>query len=385
MGCGAAPIYSRTGSEAGGGRGTDGPPGNEPGGRAGAIGSEGGPAGTAGMSGPSVGGAPAATGGAATGGVSQTGGGPGTASGGANAVSGGASGKGSGGVGAGAAGAGGMGSGGHGSGGQATGGQATGGSGTGGQGTAGSGGGLPGTGGAGSGGRATGGQGGAGGQGIGGAAPTRLIVSIDFVGGRTKAAAAMADTEVAGARRASHWNSASGAMGSLSNLTLSDGTTSVAKITWNAPSMSADPGTWTIGYADAPGDVRMMNGYLDPTWSAVPSAATTILTISGLPAAIASGTYDVYVYTLANLDGDTRSYQYGIGNTVQTVTQDMEPAAPASPYPYVLANDSMRGTHVMFERVTGASIGVTAKPVSSTVSRFRAPINGIQIVWPSGS
>ena len=52
---------------------------------------------------------------------------------------------------------------------------------------------------------------------------------------------------------------------------------------------------------------------------------------------------------------------------------------------YASANSSMTGTHVVFSGVSGASFSVTAKPVSGTNSRYRAPVNGIQIVWPSGS
>jgi hypothetical protein len=214
-----------------------------------------------------------------------------------------------------------------------------------------------------------------------------LIVSVDFVGGRPPAATVkMTDAETAGARPAAHWNSAEGAMGTLANLMLSDGSTSAATVAWNAPLSAANLGLWTIGYTDAPGDVRMMNGYLDPTWATIPTAPSTILTVSGLPAAIASGTYDVYVYTFGYVTTDMRSYQYSVGSEFQTVAQDANPPIPpASPYPYASANDSGVGTHVVFSRVTGASVSVTVKPVSGTNVRYRAPINGIQIVWPSGS
>src|SRR4051812_5407950 len=329
-GCGASPTYSRYGREKGGEGGSPSDP--EPLGQAGASGSGGGEIGTAGISGlaGSGGSVTEGSGGTGTGGVSLIGGAPGTASGGVSVVAGGTSGKGSGGQGIGAAGSLGQASGGQGSGGQAAGGQGMAGRGMGGAGTGGQGAGTPGTGGSGTGGQAIGGHQGAGGQGTGGAEPMRLILSIDLVGGRGKAGTEMADAEMAGARRASHWNSAAGTTGTLANLTLSDGTASAARITWNASTATQDPGIWTLAYTDAPGDVRMMNGYLDPTWSAVPAVAPTVLTISGLPAAIASGKYDVYLYTLGSLDGDTRSYQYGVGSTMQTVAQDTEPGAPPS-------------------------------------------------------
>jgi hypothetical protein len=194
----------------------------------------------------------------------------------------------------------------------------------------------------------------------------------------------MSAYETAGARTATRWNSAQGAMGTLGSLTLSDGTTSNATITWNALQAGATNGMWTMNYADQPGDLRMMNGYLDPRWTSIPSSASTLFTVSGLPASIASGTYDVYVYTL----GDTamRSYQYGLGSQVQTVQQNSAPPVPPpSPYPYASANDSMTGTHVVFTSITGDSFSVTVKPVSATNNVYRAPVNGVQIVWPAGS
>lgn len=263
----------------------------------------------------------------------------------------------------------------------ATGGAGTGGApATGGRGTGGAA-----TGGAGTGGAATGGTG-TGGAGTGGAAPTRLLLSIDFVGGRSSAATAMSAYETAGARPAMHWNSAQGAMGSLASLSLSDGTTSNATVTWNALQSGATMGMWTINYADQAGDLRMLNGYLDPTWPSIPSTASTLVTVSGLPASIASGSYDVYIYTVGDTGSDMRSYQYGLGSQVQTVQQNSAPpVSPPSPFPYASANDSMTGTHVVFTSITGASFSVTAKPISGTNSRYRAPVNGIQIVWPAGS
>lgn len=320
------------------------------------------PAGSGGMPAAGTGGAPMSTGGGPGSGGATGGGSGGRASGGATATGGAGSGQ----------------SGGS----PATGGMmmATGGAGAAAPGS----GGEPATGGRGTGGAASGGAG-TGGAGTGGA-PTRLILSIDFVGGRSTAATAMSASETAGARPATNWNSAQGAMGSLASLTLSDGTTSNAAITWNALESGATTGTWAVNYADQPGDLRMLNGYLDPTWPTIPGTAPTLFTVSGLPAAIASGSYDVYVYTIGDSLNDTRSYQYGLGSQVQTVTQSSPPAVPPpSPFPYASANDNMTGTHVVFTAITGGTFSVTAKPVSGTNNRYRAPVNGVQIVWPAGS
>ena len=99
-------------------------------------------------------------------------------------------------------------------------------------------------------------------------------MSIDFIGGRTAtggtggamlvAAPAMAATEVAGVKPAAHWNGAANITGTLANLLLADGTATSASVMWNSPSMGTNPGEWMVGFADMPGNTRMMNGYLDP-------------------------------------------------------------------------------------------------------------------------
>jgi hypothetical protein len=81
-----------------------------------------------------------------------------------------------------------------------------------------------------------------------------------------------------------------------------------------------------------------------------------------------------------------RSYQYAIGNTAITVVQSTgPPIPPATPYPYVVAPEMGMGTHIIFRGVTGASFALTVKPVGGTTTSPRAPVNGFQIVSPSGS
>jgi hypothetical protein len=193
------------------------------------------------------------------------------------------------------------------------------------------------------------------------------------------AAVAMAPTEMAGFKPASNWNSARMAIGTLAALTLSNGTATAASATWNAPAPN-NPGTWLVGYADAPGDVRMMNGYLDPTSPSMPATVT----VSGLPATITTGGYDLYVY----MNGDPsatemRNYQYTIGATTMTVNQTGVSLTFSG---YVLAPAGGMGNYIVFRGVTGASFTLTATPGTSTpANRQRAPVNGIQIVSPTGS
>jgi len=209
--------------------------------------------------------------------------------------------------------------------------------------------------------------GGAGGRGGGGGDAGPVILSIDFVGGGMP----MTPTESAGVVPARNWNSATGAMGSATSLILSDGTLTSASATWNAPGDGPTPGVWRLAYTDAPGNVRMMNGYLDPG-----SQAT--ITVSNLPAAITADGYDVYVYTYGDVPpNEARTYGYAIGATSLTVTQT---GPDPNSFPgFTLAPEHGPGTYVIFRKVTGAAFTLKATPIVVN----RAPINGLQIVWPA--
>jgi len=217
-------------------------------------------------------------------------------------------------------------------------------------------------------------------------------MSIDFIGGRTQmggtggamlvAAPAMAATEVAGFKPASHWNGAANIVGTLPNLLLADGTATSASVMWNSPSMGTNPGEWTVGFADAAGDTRMMNGYLDPVQASMPA----VVTVSGLPASITGGGYDVYVYMTGDLGTSTvtRTYNYAIGTATFAVTQTGP--APTSFTAYTLAPAGGAGNYVVFRNLSAATFTLTATPGNpGTGSNMRAPVNGLQIVSPTGS
>jgi hypothetical protein len=236
----------------------------------------------------------------------------------------------------------------------------------------------------GAGGRAGSGSAGNGGAGGGN---NQIIVSIDFIGGSVPTGGAsggtlvgavpMTATETAGVKLAANWNGAASITGTLANLRQSDGTVTTATVTWSSPATAGNPGEWTNGYADAPGDTRMMNGYLDPSSSTSPATVK----VGGLPAHIAAG-YDVYVYALGDLPGaSTRTYLYAIGNTTVTVSQT---GPSPSTFPgQTLAPAGGAGSYVVFHNVSGTTFTLTATP--GTGPQTRAPVNGIQIVWPPGS
>jgi hypothetical protein len=146
--------------------------------------------------------------------------------------------------------------------------------------------------------------------------------------------------------------------------------------------MGMNPGEWTAGFTDMAGDTRMMNGYLDPVQAAVPA----VVTVSGLPASITGGGYDVYVYMTGDLGTSTvtRTYNYAIGAATFAVTQTGP--APTSFTSYTLAPAGGAGNYVVFRNLTGAAFTLTATPGNpGTGSNMRAPVNGLQIVSPTGS
>lgn len=195
---------------------------------------------------------------------------------------------------------------------------------------------------------------------------------------------AMQPDEIAGVRPAANWNTAAGPMGALTALVFSDGRRAAASATWDAPMTPTSTGVLLLGYADLPGDVRMMNGVLNPAWLDVPAAAATLVTVGNLPAEIAAGGYDVYVYVLGGIPvvGERR-YTYTIGATTFNVTQEgPTPTTVTAPYPYVLAPDMGSGNYIVFKQVVGSTFTLLATPSAS--SALRAPVNGLQIVWPAG-
>lgn len=215
-----------------------------------------------------------------------------------------------------------------------------------------------------------------------------IIISIDFVGGQPTGGSgvvgvvAMDPNELAGVKRAAHWNSAPGDTGTLPALVSSSGSVTAASATWSVPELGG-VSTWSNSFTDAPGDTRMMNGYLDPVAADLPGTVS----VANLPAEMSSG-YDVYVYCYSAVDsGDTRNYQYKIGSTTVSVSQ---PALTTSSFPgYTLATGGDAGAagagdYVVFRNVTGSSFTLTAQPRPSTWGIQRAPVNGIQVVYPSG-
>ena len=179
---------------------------------------------------------------------------------------------------------------------------------------------------------------------------------LQFIGTAT----AMTAGESAGVIAESGWNSATGGSGTATQLKDNLGLPSSLSVTYS----SNDP--WRIGLADAPGNMRMMNGYLDSS-----NTSTTTLNVSGMPASFVSKGYDVYVY--CNSDATGRAGIYKIGAT--TIKAQDNALFNGT---FIQANNSA-GNYVVFSNLTASSFKLTATP-DQTVNGFRAPVNAIQIV-----
>jgi hypothetical protein len=194
--------------------------------------------------------------------------------------------------------------------------------------------------------------------------PNPTTISIDFVGVDTP----MQPSEVAGIVAKANWNSASGAASSQP-LALHDenGNTTAAAITWSSDN------TWRTPITDAPGNARMMKGYLDTG-----KGDASVVTVTGLP--VSSTGYNVYVYIDGDNPGATRTGSYQISGSGITTTSisATDPASTNFSGSFQQANGSS-GNYVMFT-IHATAFTLTATPGATTDSYPRAPINGLQIV-----
>jgi hypothetical protein len=76
--------------------------------------------------------------------------------------------------------------------------------------------------------------------------------------------------------------------------------------------------------------------------------------------------------------------RYTIGVTAHT-TKNTGPMTQTF-QGYTLAPEQGQGNYIVFRNVSGTTFTLTAQPLTgSTDGNLRAPVNGIQIVYPAGS
>lgn len=179
-------------------------------------------------------------------------------------------------------------------------------------------------------------------------------INVNFVG----RALPMSRTEIAGVFPAAEWNNANGGTGSLFNLTGNGIHPTDVGINWTSHD------GFLIGLTDAPGDVRMMNGYLDTL-----DDSTTTVQISNIPQWLTGAGYRVIVYC----DGDWvfRSGIYTLNGVSVTATDSTNFSGT-----YLNATNGS-GNYIVFDGITADHLTLTATPTSGGL---RAPINGIQLM-----
>ncbi len=196
---------------------------------------------------------------------------------------------------------------------------------------------------------------------------TGSVIGINFVGGGPNGVpGAMASSETAGVVSKGSWNSVGFTQsGSLSGLLDDSGGIVGTAVTWSADGLGSLPGV------DAPGNRRMMKGYLDSG----AGKNTSLVTVTGLSNTYTSGGYDVYVYSDGDNGAVSRTGVYSIG-TANFGAEDVPGANFAGTFKQA-TNSS--GNYVVFRNLTGSSFTLKATP-RQTGTNQRAPLNGIQIV-----
>jgi hypothetical protein len=189
-------------------------------------------------------------------------------------------------------------------------------------------------------------------------------IGINFAGSNTTL---MAPAENAGVVSKPNWNNATGASRTTA-LSLVDetGASTTATVTWSAAAT-----WWLTRITDAPGNPRLMKGYLNTG-----NTSTTTATVSGLPLRA----YDVYVYMDGDNRSDLRSADYtisGAGITTATV-HVIDPVNTDFGTTFTRASNS-NGNYVKFS-ISATAFTISARPISSVAGTPRAPLNGIQIV-----
>ena len=198
----------------------------------------------------------------------------------------------------------------------------------------------------------------------------QTAISIDFVGGGSNngTPSPMVSSEKAGVTGSVNWNNASSASGT-SSLVQNDGTATGASVSWSANN------TWSTSISGAPGNTRMMKGYLDTS-----STSKTTVTVSNIPSAYTSSGYSVYVYFDGDNGSSTKTGVYTIGTTS---INGMDQGSVNFSGTFVRASGSA-GNYVVFPNQTAAVFTLSAMGSTNDGSGARAPINGIQVVAGSG-
>jgi hypothetical protein len=220
-------------------------------------------------------------------------------------------------------------------------------------------------------------------------------ISIDWFGGGGSAASSMMDpTEVAGALPASNWNSLTPAVQATPQaLVDSNAAATTATVIWNSNNTWNTPNVPPV----APGDLKMMKGYLDSS-----DTSTTSVTVAGLPASITGTPYSVILYYDGDNGGNNRVGKYSItgATTGNAAFWALDAANATFSGAYLLAQSPVdplagggamdsnptaaltvpAGNFMVFTGLTGDTFTLLAQSSVSSDATNRSAVQGIQIV-----
>jgi hypothetical protein len=164
--------------------------------------------------------------------------------------------------------------------------------------------------------------------------------------------------------------------------------TSTATVEWTCPNTWSSTGQGEENNEFVGSDRNMMKGYLDTG-----GATTTRVTISNIPndLSAAAGGYDVVVYTLGGVPDRGGGYRItdANGTELKPVVLVKGPVKPNKFEKVVPTDPAVHayGTYVVFKGLTAKSIIVEGSTENGWgfSGTPRAPINGIQLVVPTGA
>jgi hypothetical protein len=195
------------------------------------------------------------------------------------------------------------------------------------------------------------------------------------------ATSALLPGDVAGVVRQANWNNLEGATGSNpSPLVYDNGTGTAVPSTLSVDWSTTN--TWRSGANNAftaPGDRKLMSGYLDI--DVIPQLIT--VNVNNIDAALMTPTYDVYVYFTrdgANNYGGGYTLTPAGGTPVVKYGSTMGMPTVHVEDPGTDINNSIDGTYLRFTGLTASSFTLVADESLTTPAGVRAPINAIQIV-----
>ena len=187
------------------------------------------------------------------------------------------------------------------------------------------------------------------------------LIGVNFVG-KASYTPSMEPAEQAGALPQSHWNNAIGGSGSDVPLFDADGSPTGMLLTWRA----------TTGYTritDAPGDARMMRGYLAPL-----SGEPISVKASGLDSVFGVSPYSLIVY----FDGYNTAEDWVIRFTAGGASQLGIDKTGTHFSGTFVPDTGTGGNYIRFDHLTGDTF--TLEAASAVKGVGSAAINGIQLL-----